>query len=328
MIRKEAEKASQLSSSATSQAAPPGGDGLLPHVLEDSLHRFLVKEGYNASDPQVLNGAKQRLRELVQARPSEHETVQARPSDRELVQSCLSWPEPVQDRPSEHELTCSSKSEGVQSCPDEHAGHVSEPDGDFIYLYDKSIIYKGGAPVPGRPSAVDRLSLYRHKSDKKFRPIPPLHCVLRMDDQHDVRAAELEKLLQLVESPPSESDFSKTRRHERKKQGRHNDESSVEEKEEEEEMDVDEMEVEPAQDDRKRGRPSGDQLADVKAFEQHIHLEAGALAKKWGVSVDVIFNQAGFGGVAIKKAESLWNTFQKVGSVTIPANMDRMLLLL
>ena len=33
--------------------------------------------------------------------------------------------------------------------------------------------------------------------------------------------------------------------------------------------------------------------------------KAGVLAKKWDVSVDVIFDQTGFGGVAVKKTESV-----------------------
>jgi len=148
-----------------------------------------------------------------------------------------------------------------------------------------------------------------------------------MHDHHDDHAAELESLLQLVESAPSDSDFSETRRLQRKKEGHQGDESSVED---EDERDVEEMDVEEDADslkyDRKRGRPSGDQLAEVKAFEQQMRTKAGVLARKWGVSVDVIFDQAGFGGVAVKKTESIWNTFQKVGSVTVPANKDRMLL--
>jgi len=75
MICKEAEKASHLSSSMTSQAAPPGGDGKLTHAMDNTRQRFLLKEGYNASDSQVLESARQHLRELVQSRPSHPEVV-------------------------------------------------------------------------------------------------------------------------------------------------------------------------------------------------------------------------------------------------------------
>ena len=100
---------------------------------------------------------------------------------------------------------------------------------------------------------------YRHKSNKKFRPVPPLHCIPHMYNHHNDDSVELESLLQLVESVLSELDFSETRR-------------------------------------------------------------------KWGVSMDVIFDQIEFGGVAVKKTKSLWNTFQKVGSVTVLANKNCMLL--
>jgi len=305
MIHKEAEKASHLSSSTTSQAAPPGGDGKLTHAMDNTLQRFLLKEGYNASDSQVLESARQRLRELVQSSPSHPEVVDSRPSQPEVVESQPSQPKNVLSRTS-----------------DEHTGHVgvADSDGDFVYLYDKDTIYKGGAPVPGRASSVERLTFYRHKSDKKFRPVPPLYRIPRMHDHHDDHAAELESLLQLVESAPSDSDFSETRRLQRKKEGRQGDESLVED---EDERDVEE-DADSLKYDRKRGRPSSDQLAEVKAFEQQMRTKAGVLARKWGVSVDVIFDQAGFGGVAVKKTESLWNTFQKVGSVTVPANKDCM----
>lgn len=134
-----------------------------------------------------------------------------------------------------------------------------------------------------------------------------------MDENHDDHAAELESLLQLVDSGPSGSDFSETRQQERRKDGCHADDSSVEEQAVVDEQD----DLDPVQHAQKPGRPSIDQLADVKAFEQCVHVEAGALAKKWDVGTNVIFDQAGFGGVAVKKTESLWNTFQKVGSVLI-----------
>jgi len=314
-------------------------------VLENSLHRFLLKEGYGTSSAHVLNGARKRLLELVQSRPSELEPVASRPSEREPVASRLSEHEPVASRtsghgrvasrPSEHEPAVSRPSAGGHdpdhsrrsdhpAVPEMMASRGHNTDGDFVYLYDKDKIYRGGAPVPGRPSAVERLTLYRHQSERKFRSIPPFHRVPRMDDDHNEHAAELESLLRLVDSGPSGSDFSETRQQERRKNGRHADDSSAEEQDEEEEAVVDEEDdLDPVEHARKPGRPSNDQLADVKAFEQRVHAEAGALAKKWAVGTDVIFDQAGFGGVAVKKTESLWNTFQKVGSVTTPANMDR-----
>jgi len=168
---------------------------------------------------------------------------------------------------------------------------VADSDGDFVYLYNRDTIYKGGALVPGHASAVERLMFYRHKSDKKFCPVPPLHHISRMHDHHDDHAAELESLLQLVESASSESDFSETRRLQRKKEGHQGDKSSVED---EDERDVEEMDVEDDADslkyDQKWGRPSGDQLAEVKAFEQQMRAKAGVLARKWSVSVDVIFD--------------------------------------
>jgi len=102
MIRKEAEKASHLSSSTTSQAAPvPGGDGVLTHALGNTLQRVLVKEEYNASDTQVLESARQRLRELMQSRPSQPRVVESRPSQPEVVESRPSQPENVLSRTSD-----------------------------------------------------------------------------------------------------------------------------------------------------------------------------------------------------------------------------------
>ena len=132
--------------------------------------------------------------------------------------------------PSEHKLAVSHPSASGHDpdhsrCSDHPAvpemmalrGHNT--DSNFVYLYNKDKIYRGGAPVSGWPLAVEHLTLYCHQSEKKFHSIPPFHCVPRMDDDHNEHALELESLLWLVDSGPSESDFSKTRQQERRKNG-------------------------------------------------------------------------------------------------------------
>jgi len=79
---------------------------------------------------------------------------------------------------------------------------------DFVYLYDRNTTYKGETTVPDCASAVEHLTFYYHKSDKKFCPVPPLHCIPCMHNHYDDHAAELESLWQLVESAASKSDFS------------------------------------------------------------------------------------------------------------------------
>ena len=54
---------------------------------------------------------------------------------------------------------------------------------------------------------------------------------------------------------------------------------------------------------------------------EHVRNIAG-LACKWGVGLDVIFDQLGLGGVGVKKDETLWNTVLKVCSLTVPSNGD------
>ena len=237
--------------------------------------------------------------------------------EHEPVASCTSGHGHVASCPSEHKLAVSHPSASGHDpdhsrCSDHPAvpemmalrGHNT--DSNFVYLYNKDKIYRGGAPVSGWPLAVEHLTLYCHQSEKKFHSIPPFHHVPRIDVDHDEHALELESLLWLVDSGPSESDFSKTRQQERRKNGRHVDDSSAEEQDEEEEAVVDEEnDLDPVEHAQKPGRLSNDQLADIKAFEQHVHAEAGALAKKWAVGTDVIFDQTGFGGIAVKKMELL-----------------------
>ena len=74
--------------------------------------------------------------------------------------------------------------------------------------------------------------------------------------------------------------------------------------------------------EKRRGRPSKEQLAEVNALEVRIRAEVAGLARKWGVGLDVIFDQLGLGGVGVKKDETLWNTVLKVCSLTVPSNGD------
>jgi len=145
-------------------------EAVLTPVLENSLHHFLLKEGYGTSSAHVLNGARKHLLKLVQSHPSELEPVASRPSECEPVASCLSEHEPVASRtsghgrvashPSEHEPAVSrpsasghdpdhSRRSDHPAVPEMMASRGHNTDSDFVYLYDKDKIYRGGAPVPG-----------------------------------------------------------------------------------------------------------------------------------------------------------------------------------
>lgn len=231
------------------------------------------------------------------------------------------------------------------------------------------MVYSGGPPLPGRATAVERLTRYRHKDCDDWSNIPFNHHIPRINDEHDEDAAEKESR-DYVESVISGSDFSDARR---KKKGRPADNTSDEDSLDHQ-MDVvdDDMVSNVVRDaaksdgakrsdgskaaavgnpklaskskalldtnvrvtfnpepnsskvyEKKREWPSKEQLAEVHDLEVHIRTEVADMARRWGVGVDVIFEQLGLGGVGVKKDETLWNTVLKVCSVTVPSNGNR-----
>jgi len=95
-------------------------------------------------------------------------------------------------------------------------GDYGPCEGDYDYNFYNLSRYQGGPPQPGRHTAVDRLTTYRHKDETNFKPLPRGRCAPRLSDHHEDEAAELEINIIMEESGPSESDYSATKK---KRQG-------------------------------------------------------------------------------------------------------------
>ncbi len=343
--------------SKTPDASVNNADEPLDPSLQDLLHGFLEKKGYDVSDKKLVKEAEELLRKLSKLDP---------PSVPSVATNVTSN---VDDPPLPKVTTLAPDDREMEEC----AGKEYECPHEFYYLYD-SMVYSGGPPVPGHATAVECFTRFRHKDCDEWSRIPLHHCIPQINDDHEKDAAEKESHNEVEESASSGSDFSETRR--MKKKQRHCGEKSSEEESSDDIMEVLENEmvsnivhkdtktrnnnglreranigaqdpelttkskaqwpveadvqetVEQKQNnssvhEKRRERPSKQQLAEVHALEKRIHAEVKKLACMWHVGVDVIFEQLGLGGVGVKKEETLWNTVLKVCSLTVPSNGNR-----
>ena len=318
-------------------------------LSQERLYNFLAQNGYDISNKNLVNGAERHLRALVNL---------------DAPTRAVNGP-PVPDLKAsaqdDHRNIDGGWTDDQQII--DGGGKEVEQQLHFYYLYD-SMVYSGGPPVPGRSTAVECLTRYRHKDCEDWSIIPFNHQIPRINDEHDEDAAEKESRDYVDESALSGSDFSDTmriKRGQRREDDTSEGDSSVQELDVVEDGMVSNVlhgavksndggqdlelaatvkvqrlqgssiqeTVEPelnsmSDHEKRRGRPSKEQLAEVNDLEVHIHAEVAGLARKWGVGLDVIFDQLGLGGVGVKKDETLWNTVLKVCSLTVPSNGNHM----
>jgi len=220
--------------------------------------------------------------------------------------------------------------------------------GPYDYKYYKNWSrFQGNSPQPGRQTAVDRLTQYRHKDSLTWLQIPSGKRAPRINSYQEEEAAELEAKIIMEESGPSESDYSETRKAQsgggckeeasensendeddndgsgkdekgptRRPQSRGRQEGSRPELNEVDNEKVSESKVDKgkakASDDstNKGSRPSKGEDEEIEALSNHIFDATSHIGVKYNKSIESVVKQIGLKLPGMGRSTTSWNLFQ------------------